>query len=203
MDRNSCIEFETLQNIGDCYANTGRVNDARLCYERAAELAPDSAEPYIGLGRIAMQCGDYENADIAFSVAARLDGDTSCAYAGMAKIAYLKNDFKRAFDMYLKSLEKNADNFESLLGLFQTSCKMGSFARVIQYLDIYMKNHPADSSVMFCLAALHVREERFGQAGNLLEEVVRLEPQNADAAALLEEVRHRIAENIQNIERVK
>jgi tetratricopeptide (TPR) repeat protein len=140
-----------------------------------------------------MQQGLLEDAEIAFRVAYRLDSSSAKAYAGMAMVAQERGDYKQAFDMYLRCLELDTDNLTALLGLFQASCKMGSFAQVIHYLEVYLDMHPGDSSVMFSLSALYVREGRLVEAETLLRDILALAPDNTDASDLLEEVEHGLA----------
>ena len=190
---NTTQRYEVLQELGDCYASVGKYEQAQKCYEQAASLGPDESGPYVGLGVVALQKGLLEDAEIAFRVACRLDAECSKAYAGLAMVAQEREDFQRAFDLYLKCLELDTDNLTALLGLFQTSCRMGSFGKVIHYLEVYLDMHPGDCSVMFSLAALYVKENRLEQAGALLADLLALNPGNEDAANLLEEVEHSLA----------
>ena len=72
---------------------------------------------------------------------------------------------------------------------------MGSFGRVIDYLNTYLKMHPGDISVMFCLATLYMKDQQITQAGQLLRDILTVEPQNTDAQNLLEEAEHILAQN--------
>jgi tetratricopeptide (TPR) repeat protein len=190
---NTSQRYEVLRELGDCYASVGGCEQAQRCYEKAATLGPDEADPYVGLGVVAMQQGLLEDAEIAFRVAHRLDSSSSKAFAGLAMVAQERGDYKQAFDMYLRCLELDTDNLTALLGLFQASCKMGSFAQVIHYLEVYLDMHPGDGSVMFSLSALYVREGRLVEAASLLKDILVLAPDNVDAADLLEEVEHGLA----------
>jgi Flp pilus assembly protein TadD len=183
---------ETLCQLGDCHASLSQYQQAQEHYEQAANLSPDDAGPYIGLGVIAMQQGKLDDARIAFQVARRLDNKCAKAYCGLAMIFQQQQDFARAFEHYLKCLEFDGDNMTALLGLFQTSCQMGSFGKIIHYLEIYLNTHPADATVMFCLAALYDKEGKFAEARKLLIDVLAINPQNNDAANLLEEVEHKL-----------
>ncbi|MHC4424340.1 MAG: tetratricopeptide repeat protein, partial [Planctomycetota bacterium] len=165
--------------------------------EKAASLGPDESRPYVGLGVVALQRDFLDDAETAFRVASRLDINCAKAYAGLAMVAQQRGDYKQAFEMYLKCLELDTDNLTALLGLFQTSCQMGSFAKVIHYLEVYLNMHPEDTSVMFSLAALYMKDGRFERSKKILLDVLALDPANKDAANLLEEVEHDLAQTKQ------
>jgi len=185
--------YEALQELGDCYNSVGNYIQAQQSYEKAATLAPDESGPYVGLGVVALQKNLLDDAEIAFRVACRLDCNCAKAYAGLAMVAQQRADYEKAFKMYLKSLELDSNNLIALLGLFQTSCQMGTFAKVTYYLEVYLNMHPGDTSVMFPLAALYMKDGRYEQSKKLLVDLLVLDPDNADAANLLEEVEHNLA----------
>jgi len=182
--------YSRVQQLGDCHATIGNYAQAKRHYERAATLAPDEPHPYVGLGVVALLNHHNEDAELAFSVARRLDPACSKAYAGLALVEQERGHYKTAFDLYLQSLELGTDNLTALLGLFQTSCQIGSFCEVTHYLQAYLTSHPTDGSVLFCLATLHMRDGRLDQARRILADLVALEPGNHDAANLLEEIDH-------------
>ncbi len=186
--------YDVLRELGDCYTSVGKYEKARECYDKAAVLAPDEAGPYIGFGVIAMQTGELADAETAFKVARRLDPECSKAYCGLAMICQQRADAAEAFDLYLKSLELDSDNLTALLGLFQSSCAMGSFSKVIYYLQVYLDEHPGDITVMFCLATLQLKDKQPQKAKELLLNVLALDANNTDAANLLEEVEHTLAQ---------
>jgi tetratricopeptide (TPR) repeat protein len=192
--------YEVLQELGDCHASVGNYAEARVCYEKAASVGPDEAGPYVGLGVVALQNNLLEDAEISFRVACRLDDKCAKGYAGLAMVAQERTDYKQAFDMYLKCLELDVDNLTALLGLFQVSCLTRSFGKVIYYLEQYLKMHPGDVSVMFCLAALHMKDGEVEQSRKLLEDILSLDPANKDAAGLLEELEHNEARHEQMIQ---
>ncbi len=193
----STQHYDVLQELGDCYASVGNYTQAQQYYEKAAVLSPDEAGPYVGLGVVALQKNLLDDAEIAFRVACRLNANCAKAYAGFAMVAQQRADYKQAFEMYLKSLELDTDNLIALLGLFQTSCQMGSFAQVTHYLEVYLKMHPGDTSVMFPLAALYMKDGRFEESKKVLLDVLTLDKNHKDAANLLEEVEHSLAQENQ------
>ena len=191
---NSTQHYEALQEMGDCYASVGNYKLAQKYYGKAAVLSPDAPDPYVGLGVVALQDNQLDDAEIAFKVACRLDANCAKAYAGLGLTAQQRTDYKQAFEMYLKSLELDTENLIALLGLFQASCQMGSFAQVTHYLDVYLNMHPGDTSVMFPLAALYMKDGRFEESKKVLLDVLTLDKNHKDAANLLEEVEHSLAQ---------
>ena len=190
----SASRFRQVQQLGDCHVTVGNYAQAKRHYEKAAALAPDEPRPYVGLGVVAMVNNRFEDAEIAFRVACRLDPTCSKAHAGLALVEQQRGHFKTAFDLYLRSLELDTDNLTALLGLFQTSSQMGSFAKVTHYLQVYLDSHPEDTSVMFCLAALYMKDGRLDRSRQVLTDLVTLDPANQDAANLLEEIEHSLVQ---------
>ena len=188
--------YDVLRELGDCHTAVGDYEDARDCYDRAAVLAPDEAGPYVGLGVIALQQNKLDDAETAFRVACRLDPRCSKGYCGLALVRQQRGLWDEAFDLYLKSLELNSDDLTALLGLFQASCQRGSFGQVIHYLRRYLDVHPGDTSVMFCLATLELKDGRRDRARELLLSILTLDPANRDAANLLEEVEHALIQPV-------
>jgi Tfp pilus assembly protein PilF len=192
--REQTQRYEALRQLGDCYTSVGDYGQAQSCYQQAASVDPDEPGPYVGLGIAALQMDKLDDAEIAFRVACRLDPRCAKAYAGLAMVVQRRRDFPRAFDLYMKSLELDTNNITALLGLFQVSCEMRSFAKVTHYLEIYLQTHPGDTSVMFALAALYLKDGRGAQSRAMLLELLAREPAHRDATNLLEEVEHALAE---------
>lgn len=185
-------QYQTLQELGDRYASVGDYAHAQRYYEKAASLGPDESGPYVGLGTIALENKRLEDAETAFKVALRLDRSCAKAYCGLGLVYQQKEDFAEAFQMYLKCLESDTDNLTALSGLFQTSRRIGSFSKVRHYLEVYLKRHPGDTKVMFCLATLYTKDGRLNEAKKVSSEILALEPDYTDAANLLEEVEHQL-----------
>jgi tetratricopeptide (TPR) repeat protein len=175
--------------------STAAYNNMHKLNETCANSGQDEPDSYVGLAVSALQEGKFDDAQLAFRVAIRLDKNCSQAYAGLAMVAQQKADYLQAFDMYLKCLELDPDNLTALLGLFQTSCQMGSFGKVIHYLEVYLKTHPKDTAVMFTLAALYKKDRRLEQSQKILQDILLLDPTNDDAADLLEEVEHNLRQS--------
>jgi cytochrome c-type biogenesis protein CcmH/NrfG len=178
--------YEVLRELGDCYTSVGNYSQAARCYEKAALLGPDEPGPYVGLGVAAIQRGALEDAEIAFRVACRLDPKCARAYTGLAMVAHQQRDFTRASGLYNESLDLDNDNVVTLLGFFQMSCETGSFDMVIARLETHLQAHPGDTRVMYALAASYLRAGRAEESKAALLNLLALDPDNIEAAHLLE-----------------
>ncbi len=180
--------LDVLLELADTLAAAEEVHAARDCYRQAAAVYPDAPQPHVGLGVIALQLGRADEAEAAFRDAVRRDASSAEAYGGLAMARQQAGDDAGAFDMHLRCLQLDGDNLVALLGLFQTSCRMGTFAKVTHYLELFLERHPGDTSVLFCLATLYARDGRLDRARDALRNVLALEPDKAEARELLEQV---------------
>jgi hypothetical protein len=71
---------------------------------------------------------------------------------------------------------------------------MGSFEKIIHYLQTYLDMHPGDTSVMFALAALYMKDSRLAESQTILRDVLALQPGHKEAENLLEEVERGLVE---------
>ena len=181
--------YNIIKELADCYAISGQLEQAADHYKLAAELAEDKPDPHVGLGTVAIQAGMFEQAEDEFKRARRIDPSCAEAYGGLAMVYQRIRDYPAAIEMYLKCMELDTDNLVALLGLFQTSCKLGTFEKIIHYLEIYLNKHPGDTAVMFCLASLYAREDRLEDAREILLNLLALEPDKSQAVELLEQIR--------------
>ena len=188
------VHCSILMHMADCYAAASDSELAERYYRAASALSPARAAPYVGLGAMALQAEQFARARQFFETASQLQADCSEAYSGLAIIHQKCRDYSAAFEMHLKCLELDTDNLVALLGLFQTSCEMGTFSKIIHYLEVYIDRNPTDTSVLFCLATLYAREGRLYEARRVTLEILAHEPGKTGAAQLLTQLNDTLAE---------
>ena len=187
------VHSSILMQMADCYAVASDSELAERHYRAASALSPALAVPYVGLGAMALQVGQIEQALRFFKTATELQPDCGEAYSGLAIIHQKRQDYSAAFEMHLKCLELDTDNLLALLGLFQTSCEMGTFSKIIHYLEVYLTRNPTDTSVLFCLATLYAREGRLHDARRVTLKILEYEPEKEGAGELLGKVNDALA----------
>jgi tetratricopeptide (TPR) repeat protein len=187
------VHSSILMQMGDCYAASSDTALAERHYRAANALAPELAAPYIGLGTMALQSEQLEQAEGFFETASELESDCCEAYSGLAIVHQNRQNHSAAFEMHLKCLELDTNNLVALLGLFQTSCEMGTFSKIIHYLEVYLTGNPADTSVLFCLATLYARDGRLHDARRVVQKILTYEPEKEGAAGLLAKLNDTLA----------
>jgi tetratricopeptide (TPR) repeat protein len=187
------LHSSILLQMGDCYAVASDSELAERHYRAAIALSPNQAGPYVGLGTMALQGGQYEQAAEFFETATGLQDDCGEAYSGLAIVYQNQHDYSAAFEMHLKCLELDTNNLVALLGLFQASCEMGTFSKIIHYLEVYLAGNSSDTSVLFCLATLYAREGRLHDARRVTRKILIYEPEKEGAAKLLAKLNDTLA----------
>ena len=165
---------DVLLELGACHLSIGNYKKAQHYYEKSASLGADEPELYLGLGSIALNKGLLEEAEVAFSVATRLDRNCADAFCGLANVYQEKGDIEKAHQAYIKCLNLDNEHLKAILGLFQTSRQQGVFSEIICRLERYLKLHPDDEKVMFCLAIIDMVDGQLNRATEALSKLLAL-----------------------------
>jgi Tfp pilus assembly protein PilF len=192
-DSNAALRVSELKDLAECHVAMGHTAQARECYREAAELAAGDPEVRVSLGWLALKDGLAQEALASFSAAWELAPRHSEALLGVGMANQSLGALPAAFDAYLKCLETDCDNLLALLGLFQTSCEMGTFARLTYYLELYLQRHPDDAAVEFCLATLYARDNRLIDARKSILRVLQADKDKPEALELLQNLDRRLA----------
>jgi eukaryotic-like serine/threonine-protein kinase len=187
-------DTDALVGIASVYLDLGRNADAETAYLKAAALRPDDWSGYNALGIFYDQIGRHEDAIRQFRHAIELTPDNSALYANLGS-AYLNSGdrtlFKAAEDALTKSASMNPD--------YATYANLGS---------LYEIQHRFDDSIAACQKALSLNDQSYDvwntltaayewkgenqkaitsrkKALDLLEQRIRLNPQDQDAMATL------------------
>ena len=81
---------------------------ARKYYQEAIELAPDFADPWFGLGVIALNTGNTDDSLIFFRKAVRLDDENPEIWYLLGKAHYSKGEKKAALRCFREALKLDA-----------------------------------------------------------------------------------------------
>jgi tetratricopeptide (TPR) repeat protein len=105
---NESESFESMTYLAECYEKTGDLELARKYYHQAIELAPDFADPWFGLGIIALESGLPDDSLIFLRKAVRLDDENPEIWYMLGKAHYVRNEKKAALRCFRESLKLDA-----------------------------------------------------------------------------------------------
>jgi tetratricopeptide (TPR) repeat protein len=186
------VKYSLLEELGEAYSDAEQYDKAIEIFRKAIRHEPRFPSAHASLGMAQLRSGRLQEATNAFQNALKCENTHPAACRGMGMVFQRTGQFPRAFEMYLKALEQDTDDLLSLLGLFQTSCKMGTFGKITHYLETYLASHPEDTSVTFCLATLYAKEGRLDDARDQLMTLLTIEPGKEEAIHMLEKVQQHI-----------
>ena len=98
-------DYRSHNNLGIVYFEQGNVPEARRCYAKALQLAPNNADVNYNAGVAAMADNDLAKAEEHLGKAAGTDGDLSAA---MGTLYTMKGDYTAAANAYGKTASNNA-----------------------------------------------------------------------------------------------
>jgi len=97
--------FEAMTYLAECYEKTHDLALAKKYYHEAIELAPDYADPWFGLGIIALESGIPDDSLIFLRKAVRLDDENPEIWYMLGKAHYAKNEKKAALRCFREALK--------------------------------------------------------------------------------------------------
>ena len=113
-------EAETMIEAGISFHRRGSLEEANSCYQRALELAPDSAVAWHLTGRLAMDVGLWSEAASMVEKAVSLAPENAGYALTMGTIIASSGGTELARNWYQKALELDPGTNEAYLGLANT-----------------------------------------------------------------------------------
>jgi TolB-like protein/Flp pilus assembly protein TadD/DNA-binding winged helix-turn-helix (wHTH) protein len=144
--------------MGNFLFSAGRWAEASEYFRRVTDLTPDNSVGYLNLGATYYMLGDYENAAIAWRHSADLSPSQS-AYANIGSSYFFLGRFQEAIEMYQRATELAPDDYEAW-GDLGDACR-------------------------FAEGRTELATSAYKKAIELAENVLRLNPSDANATALL------------------
>lgn len=176
------MDYEINKELGECYLFMGDFAKAEGYYTKASEVAPEQADPYLGLATIAVQLGSLEEAAALYRKAVEL-APSDKAFAGLALVEMEKGAHHEAFDHFTEALKENPANMFAINGLVQEGYYLNRLEDVLPYLENAIALHDLESlryTLAGCLAALG----RDGDAKGHLETLLDMNPGHENAQEL-------------------
>ncbi len=148
--------FEAMTYLAECYEKTNEITLAEKYYQEAIELAPDFADPWFGLGIIALNTGNPDDSLIFLRKAVRLDDENPEIWYLLGKAHYAKGEKKAALRCYREALKLDAYYNEVWVDLGKIILKDGFGPKALPYLEKAYKIIGDVPGINYLLASFHI-----------------------------------------------
>jgi len=185
----SQLKFEIYQELGECYTQVGDTEKAVNHFDEALKFNPQSERPHLGLGVIALQEEDFVNAEKHFLRALEINPTNDNALSGLGMVLSNNGGQEQGFARFQEALDVNPENMPALMGLLKSAYALNKLPIAETYLKKYLELHVADLKVLYCLAGVCFKLEKYKEAKDALEKILIFEPENQDAISMMREIK--------------
>lgn len=185
-----------LGALGDAHLARGERDRARERYESALALSDTDLLALVGMSRIGLFSGAFEDALISADKALAAHPEDGGAHAARADVlvALGRNDEAvAAFDAALKARPRMVVYHFALISLL---LRDGKLDVAEQRLAAMSKVAPKDSSTLYLKAFVDFRRDRNGEAREAIEAVLRQTPENLPAQLLAGGIYLKLGEHV-------
>ncbi len=174
-------EHNLRMQAAEFYMKTGHYADAIPHLQAATQLLPDRVLAWIALGDAASLSGKYPLAEQAYNKAAKLDKKNPFVARGRGQMFLLQRKFPQArqvLEQGLKAHPKDVEISAALGNLYLILNKPRDAVNVLAPIISKVSNRP---DLHYLLGEAYERDLHIESAVLQMQEVVRLEPMNAQA----------------------
>lgn len=150
--------FEAMTYLAESYEKTGDLVLAKKYYHEAIEVAPEYADPWFGLGIIALESGNPDDSLIFLRKAVRLDDENPEIWYMLGKAHYSKNEKKAALRCFREALKIDVYYNEVWTDLGRMIVYDGFVSKALPYLEKAYKIIGDVPGINYLLASFYLHE---------------------------------------------
>lgn len=188
-------DAEAYNNIGLAYLGQGDTTRAEASFRTAIRNNPKLPHPYWNLAEVAWARKDGGAALIRYSEAIAADSTFASAYNGLAIVFASMGSYEEAERLLLTGLRHVPDHAILQANLGSVYLKLEKPAQALPYLERALHWQPHSVGVRINLALVHLSLRHVEPAVEQLRQILRIDPNNATATRLLEEI-DRLGDNL-------
>ncbi|WP_300725859.1 tetratricopeptide repeat protein [uncultured Bacteroides sp.] len=181
-------DIETLQYLASCYAESDRIEDARLTLNRLIEKEPDNIHALLSLANLCYLQEDYPAMDEACQKAIEKDSSNATAYYLAAKAARaLKNDIQ-AVVMLTKAIQQQEDYPAAYLLRAEVLWDMRQANEAMDDLEKVLASIPEDEDALTLKGQILAAGDKTEESINCFNLIIGINPFNEKAYLLKGEI---------------
>ncbi|MBI2120125.1 MAG: tetratricopeptide repeat protein [Parcubacteria group bacterium] len=161
---------------------------ARSAYEKAASLSPSDPRIFSGLAQISLAKGDTDSARISLKKSLELKKDFRESSALLAELEFRAGNIKSALEVLEKAVLENQSDPALLFQLGFLYYHKSDYERALSVLEKAVFLQPDYSNAKYFLGLSYYRLGRTFDAVRQIQDVARLNPDNAEVARVLRDL---------------
>ena len=171
-------DIEALQYLAATYAESERLDDARITLDKVLNIAPDNVESLISLANICFIQEDYESMDNACQKAIKADEKNIMAYFLAARAARGMNNEIQAIVMLTKAIAQD-ETFTTALQLrAEVLWGMRQANDALADIEAILTQNAEDEDALLLKARIMAATGQADEALALLDKVSEINPFN-------------------------
>jgi tetratricopeptide (TPR) repeat protein len=143
--------------------------------------------PDAAAARQAETTKDFASAEAIYDRLVAVHPEDALLYQRLGLVRHLQNKFTTAADAFQKAIKLDASLWISQLFLGIDLYRMNQFATADTHLEIANRLRPEEPEVVFWLGATKLARHDFIRGFEILEELLKRDPSNAEALRILAE----------------
>ncbi len=172
----SALKAELLVLHANAYLMQNQRDKAEGAFERALQLAPDSADAMLGKARLAVVDRRLPESQQLVDLVLQAYPENSEAWAVHGELARLKGDLSTAKQSFDKAVELRPSNLSALLGSAGVRIALGDLEGAEKKIDEVRRASPNLPQANYLHAVVLYRNKDLDGAGQALQQVLRVAP---------------------------
>ena len=168
-------------NLGIFLKKKGRINEARVLFQKALQLKPEYASAHINLGATLVRQNRLEEALDHFAQALRIRGSFPEAHYSMGNVLALLSRIDEAQDHYQKALEAHPEYADAHLKLADILDQKGKSQEAIAHYQEALRIKPGYVQAHNNLGATLASQGKLEEAIGHFSRVLQIRPNDSEA----------------------
>lgn len=151
-------------------------------------LNPRYLPALLDLGHLLARQNRLVESRQCFEQALKRDDSTEDAYNALSVVADLQGRAAESANLLQRAVAKGIAGEVTYMNLGNLFARKQDFSQAIHFFELARKKNPGNLKALFALGLCHLKIGRLAQGKALLEQVIQLDPQNAEARQVLNQL---------------
>lgn len=178
-----------MANIGVVYEKQGKTTDAIAEYQKAMKEDPKQQDAFFSLGMLYERMGRLDDALQMYLAVAKISPGFAGVYNNLGSIYVQKGDLKSAETAYKKGISINPYYSDAHFNLGYVEEKLGNLDVAAKEYETTLQLEGDKVATLTPLAGIYAQQNKTQQTIDVLQRILKLDPQNAFANQLMDAMR--------------